>query len=169
MFSTYRKLHLKYPVGIHPIPPPNGGGKGRINFYYHTRPYLYFYPTPTARQTSPTARRCLEHQIWQCLHLFTYTRPTRIPPHHSPPFLLSQNASKIPYPIPINIIYIVTQQPNHQNLQNFTLSHLSPEDSWFIPESPVLRSCGCTVNTRNNKTFMSIFFINFLYFPSFIM
>ena len=38
MCSNYRTRHPKLPAAIHPIPPPNGQGKGEINFYYYTRP-----------------------------------------------------------------------------------------------------------------------------------
>ena len=36
--GRWNKLHPNVLARIHPIPPPNGGGKGGIYFYYHTRP-----------------------------------------------------------------------------------------------------------------------------------
>ena len=39
-----------------------------------------FFPCPKPPPMDPTVNKCPQHQFWWCLHMFTYPRPTRIPP-----------------------------------------------------------------------------------------
>ena len=52
----------------------------------------------------PTARRCSQHPIWWCLHMFTWSRPTRITPCTPRP--LYQHPRHLKYPILPPLIYI---------------------------------------------------------------
>jgi len=90
--------HPKLPDAIHPFPPPNGCGKGGINFYNYSRTQLCFFRTRNPRQTRPTARRRPQDQFWWCLHIFTYARPTKIPPCMPRP--LYQHPRHLQSPIP---------------------------------------------------------------------
>ena len=76
------------PAAIHPVPPPSGQGKGGINFYYYSRPWICFFPARNPHQLHPTVNKCPQHQFWWCLHVFTYPRPTKFTPY-MPPLLAS--------------------------------------------------------------------------------
>ena len=51
-----REGHPKCNVAIHPIPPPNGCGKGGIMNYQYTRPQISYFRTENQCQMHPTAR-----------------------------------------------------------------------------------------------------------------
>ena len=103
--SIIRVRHPMSPAAIHPVPPPNGQGKGGINYYYYTRPQICFFPTWNPRQLHPAVSKHPQHPFWwcSCLHMFTYPRLTQIHPLHALPSHLAPTASKIPLPALINI------------------------------------------------------------------
>ena len=78
--SIIRMRHPMSPAAIHPVPPPNGQGKGRIKFYYYTRPCICFFPTRNPHQLHPTVNKHPQHQFWWCLHVFTYPALPELPP-----------------------------------------------------------------------------------------
>jgi len=98
--SIIRTHHPMSPAAIHPILPPNGKGKGRINYYYYTRPWIHFFPTRNPRQMHPNMNKRPQHPFWWwlCLHMFTYPRLTQIYPLHAPPSHPAPTASKTPLP-----------------------------------------------------------------------
>ena len=51
-----REGHPKCNAAIHPIPPPNGCGKGGIMNYQYTRPQISYFQTENQCQMHPTAR-----------------------------------------------------------------------------------------------------------------
>ena len=60
MCSNYRTHHPKLPTAIYPIPPPNGQGKGRLNFFFYTRPCIQIPPPPP---TPKTPAHCTQQWI----------------------------------------------------------------------------------------------------------
>ena len=59
--SIIRMHHPMSPAAIHPVPPPNGQGKGGINFYYYSRPQIHFFPAQNPRQMYPTVNKRPQH------------------------------------------------------------------------------------------------------------
>ena len=51
-----REGHPKCNVAIHPIPPPNGCGKGGIMNYQYTRPQISYFRSENQCQMHTTAR-----------------------------------------------------------------------------------------------------------------
>ena len=93
-WSIIRTRHPMSPAAIHPVPPPNGKGKDRINFYYYTRPWICFFPTWNPCQMHPTVNK---HPT-SILVMFTCVyipHPYQNYPLHAPPSHPASMASKI--------------------------------------------------------------------------
>jgi hypothetical protein len=100
------------PAAIHPVPPPNGQGKGGINFYYYTRPCICFFPPRNPRQLRPTAISAPSMHsgdVYICLHIPAsprFTPCTPRPPIRHPRHLKHPYPPLLTYPAPpIGVTY----------------------------------------------------------------
>jgi hypothetical protein len=110
--SNYRTRHPMSPAAIHPVPPPNGQGKGGIKFYYYTRPCICFFPPRNPRQLRPTAISAPSMHsgdVYICLHIPAsprFTPCTPRPPIRHPRHLKHPYPPLLTYPAPpIGVTY----------------------------------------------------------------
>ena len=53
-----REGHPKCNAAIHPIPPPNGCGKGGIINYQYTRPQISYFRSEKPMSNAPNCKEC---------------------------------------------------------------------------------------------------------------